>query len=400
MKSKLKILALIACSIILLASCKKGEELNTNEPVDNDPTAPAQVSNISVVNQNGKATITYTVPKDPRLLIIKAVYNLSSGKQYEAQTSYYNNSLEVAGFADTDEHEVKVYSVSRSGVLSEPIIVKVKPLTAPIWQAFKSLKVRDAAGGYDIMASNPSKGNINIMVIGKNIYNEYVVDYDKSIFTNLDSVYSKIRGLDTNVHRFGFFVQDRWGNKTDTIYKDIKPIFEVQLQKSRFQEYKLPGDPPMWGAVSKAWDGRYGWEACFTQQVAGGNGPHTVTFSLGISAKLSRIWLRTYPESNPLRYYYLQSMRRFEIYGSDNPNPNGSLDQSWVLLGSYTITKPSGLPYGTENELDRQTAEAGFDLPCDLSAPKVRYLRVRCLENWVGGTGLNIDELTVYGDTR
>jgi len=400
MKSKLKILALIACSIILLASCKKGEELNTNEPVDNDPTAPAQVSNISVVNQNGKATITYTVPKDPRLLIVKAVYNLSSGKQYEAQTSYYNNSLEVAGFADTEEHEVKVYSVSRSGVLSEPIIVKVKPLTAPIWQAFKSLKVRDAAGGYDIMASNPSKGNINIMVIGKNMYNEYVVDYDKSIFTNLDSVYSKIRGLDTNVHRFGFFVQDRWGNKTDTIYKDIKPIFEVQLQKSRFQEYKLPGDPPMWGAVSKAWDGRYGWEACFTQQIAGGNGPHTVTFSLGVSAKLSRIWMRPYAEVNPIRYYYLQAMRRFEIYGSDNPNPNGSLDQSWVLLGSYTITKPSGLPYGVENDLDKQTAEAGFDLPCDLSAPKVRYLRVRCLENWVGGTGLNIDELTVYGDTR
>ncbi|WP_450782873.1 DUF5126 domain-containing protein [Streptomyces sp. NPDC001635] len=104
-----------------------------------------------------------------------------------------------------------------------------------MWQAFKSLKVRDAAGGYDIMASNPSKGNINIMVIGKNIYNEYVVDYDKSIFTNLDSVYSKIRGLDTNVHRFGFFVQDRWGNKTDTIYKDIKPIFEDHRPKQRSQ---------------------------------------------------------------------------------------------------------------------------------------------------------------------
>ncbi|MEH3113838.1 DUF5000 domain-containing lipoprotein [Pedobacter terrae] len=80
--------------------------------------------------------------------------------------------------------------------------------------------------------------------------------------------------------------------------------------------------------------------------------------------------------------------------------PNGALDRSWTLLGSYTITKPSGLPYGVENDLDTRTAEAGFDLPCDLSAPKVKYLRVRCLENWVGGTGLNIDELTVYGDTR
>ncbi|WP_442955351.1 hypothetical protein [Pedobacter terrae] len=31
--------------------------------------------------------------------------------------------------------------------------------------------------------------------------------------------------------------------------------------------------------------------------------------------------MRPYAEVNPLRYYYLQAMRRFEIYGSDNPNP-------------------------------------------------------------------------------
>jgi hypothetical protein len=93
-------------------------------------------------------------------------------------------------------------------------------------------------------------------------------------------------------------------------------------------------------------------------------------------------------------------MKRFEIYGSANPNPNGALDNSWVKLGSYTITKPSGLPYGVENNLDMQTAVAGWDLDVDLSAPKVKYIRIRCLENWTGGTGLNIDELRVFGDPR
>lgn len=79
-------------------------------------------------------------------------------------------------------------------MLSEPIIVKVKPLIAPIWQTFKSLKLQNAFGGYNLSALNPSKGNVNIIVIGKNVYNEYVADYDKSVFTNIDSIFSKVRG--------------------------------------------------------------------------------------------------------------------------------------------------------------------------------------------------------------
>jgi hypothetical protein len=50
--------------------------------------------------------------------------------------------------------------------------------------------------------------------------------------------------------------------------------------------------------------------------------------------------------------------------------------------------------------LDRQVASAGFNFEIPLDAPKVRYLRIRCLENWAGGTAQSINELTVYGDPR
>jgi hypothetical protein len=58
------------------------------------------------------------------------------------------------------------------------------------------------------------------------------------------------------------------------------------------------------------------------------------------------------------------------------------------------------LPYGTDSAEDQATGAAGFDFEIDLSAPKARYLRIRCLENFAGGTAQSINELKVYGDPR
>jgi len=93
-------------------------------------------------------------------------------------------------------------------------------------------------------------------------------------------------------------------------------------------------------------------------------------------------------------------MKRFEIWGSANPSLTGTFDDTWSLLGSYEVVKPSGLPYGTDNSVDQATAAAGFSWNIDINAPKVRYLRIRCLENFGGGTAQSINELSVFGDNR
>jgi hypothetical protein len=125
-----------------------------------------------------------------------------------------------------------------------------------------------------------------------------------------------------------------------------------------------------------------------------------ITFDMGITAKLSRIWIRPFPELNPQQFYFLTTMKRFEVYGSTSPSASGALDNSWTLLNSYEVIKPSGTAYGKDTDLDRQIASAGFDWEIRLDAPKVRYLRIRCLENFAGGTAQNINEITVYGDPR
>ena len=179
MKRSFKGLILISSAALMMVSCSK--DLDTKEPVDKDPTVPAKISGVTVVNGNGKATINYVLPNDPRLLYVKAVYTITNGKQYEVKASYYNNSLLVEGYADTLEHEVKLYSVSRSEVLSEPVIVKIKPLISPIWQVYKSLQWDNAVGGYNLSALNPSKANIKIIVTKPNVFNEYEKDKAQSV---------------------------------------------------------------------------------------------------------------------------------------------------------------------------------------------------------------------------
>jgi hypothetical protein len=384
----------------LNTACNK--ELESHGPVSNDPTVPQKVSNVSVVNGNGMATISYVLPKDSNLLYVKAVYTITSGQESESRSSYYNNSIQVEGFADTLEHEVKLYSVSRSEVVSEPVVAKIRPLVSPLWQVYRSMQVINAFGGYNLTALNPSRANISILVTRPNVFKEYETDRDKSVYTKTDSILSKVRGLDTTEYRYGFVVKDRWGNKTDTLYKTFKPIYETQLDPSKFSTFVLPGDAKQvtnGAALQYAWDGRLGWPGTsFTDAATNGSGPQTITFNLGTLAKLSRIWIRPFPEGT--RYYYLSTMKRFEIWGSANPNLNGAYDQSWILLGSYTLTKPSGLPYGTDSAEDQATAAAGFNWEIDLNAPKVQYIRVKCLENFAGGTNQSINELKVYGDPR
>jgi len=386
-----------------LTSISCEEDLGFKEAMSDDSSVPRPVTNVAVTNLPGRAKLTYTMPDDPNLLYVKAVYTITNGKQIEVKTSYYSNEMEVEGFADTTEHEINLYTVSRKSIVSEPTTVMIKPLEAPIWKVYRSINVQNAFGGYNLVASNPDKQNISIMVMKPNVFNEFEVDNFKSVFTTADDILSKIRGLDTVSYEYKIFVRDKWGNATDTMTTTVRPIFEKEFDRTMFKNFTLPGDAPQvaGGHVGGIWDNRTNWGGiCFTHQVNGGPDPHMITFDTGVLAKISRFWFRPYPELNPNQYYFLTSLKRFEIYGSANPNLSGALDSSWELLGTYEVKKPSGTPYGQDTALDREVASKGWDFDVRLDAPRVRYIRVRCLENWSGGTALIIAEGNIYGDPR
>ena len=149
---------------VCLTGCKK--EI-TKMPIDKDSSVPGVVSNIKVVNTNGGAILTYSLPGDKNLLYVKAVYETSKGHWQEVKASYYTNSMELSCFGDTLEHTVSLFAVSKTEVASAPVTVTVNPLTPPCVLAFRTLKVIPAFGGVNIKASNLTKADLAIVPLRK-----------------------------------------------------------------------------------------------------------------------------------------------------------------------------------------------------------------------------------------
>src|SRR5690606_29772838 len=125
--------------------------------------------------------------------------------------------------------------------------------------------------------------------------------------------------------------------------------------------------------------------------------PH-FTFKIDKPTQLSRITIWDYPEQfapNQL-WYYRGNPRYFEIWGSNNPSPDGSWD-NWFLLGSFENVKPSGLPYGQLTTEDREVAAGGFNYNFNIDVPKTEYIRIKNIENWMGTTWMSLTEVQLYG---
>jgi hypothetical protein len=392
--NQLLILFLIITAII--SGCKEDKL----EPLEKNSNAPGKVSNVVIENGPGSAKISYALPVNKDLLYVKAVYKLASGKEMEVKASYYDNNLEVVGFGDTEEHEVKLYAVNRSEVASEPVTVKVKPLENPIWAVFRSMNAMADFGGLRFTASNVEKANlaIEILVQSEGKY----IPTAKNIYTSTENINQSIRGLDTIPQNFAITIRDRWLNYTDTLYTTLKPLYEIAIPKAGYRGMNLPTDVGLHTSTNLGglWDGDIdGWPRVMMSSSAVLT-PQWITFDIGKLSLLSRIVIWDYPEYlNGRTYYYGGNLLDFEIWGSDNPPADGSFN-NWVKLGTFKSVKPSGSAYGVNSSEDVSVGREGLNYTFDLGMPKVRYLRIKSLKNWQGTTFMAIGELQVYGDPR
>lgn len=394
---------LLAFATLIMVACSEDEEMIA--PLENNPNPPGQVSNVTVENLPGKAKLTYTLPEDQDLLYVLANYTLENGKKMEVKSSYYKSSVLLEGFAGTSEREVDITTVNRSEVASEPFSITVNPEEAPIWDVYRSMEVGPDFGGVYVDADNPTREDLAILIMEKDDQGDWIID-PNSVYTSTNDIFHTIRGMDTVQREFAFTVRDRWLNYTDTLFTDIAPLFETAIPKSNYRGVVLPGDAPQHTStpLSGLWDGEImNWPNVFLTQGSYQEGDHMFTFDMGTEAKLSRIVIWDYPEymAGGRIYYYQGAMKKFEIYGTDQLHPDepGNLDH-WTLLGRYEETKPSGLPYGQQNNEDYLTASSGVSWDFPLDAPKVRYLRIVNKENWQGTKNLALGELQVYGDPR
>lgn len=396
-KSSIRILMLSL--IVTFVSCAEDEG---PQPLEGNTNPPGEVTNLAIQNLPGKVKLTYTIPNDKDLLYVVARYSLENGRPMEVKASYYSNSLLLEGFAGGSVNEVKIYAVNRSETESKPVVLSVNPEKAPIYDIFESLIVQPDFGGIRVIADNPTKEDIGILVMQKNIQGDWV-PIRNSIYTSVDEIRQSLRGFEAVDQNFAIVVRDHWLNYTDTLEISIKPIFEQLMPKSSYVGVRLQNDTKTIDnayPVSNLFDGQFleYWGSYFTDRTVD-VGNHLVTWDIGAKTKLSRlrIWNFSEPIGGKRLYYYLGAMKKFRIWGS-NQVTDPTLATGWTLLGEYDIKKPSGLPYGQEDNNDLIAAKDGADYEIALDKPAVRYLRIECLDNWIGGKFMAITEVHVYGN--
>lgn len=357
---------------------------------------PGAITDYSVKNLAGASEITYVVPDD-KTMYVEAEYEIAEGIRRDAKSSKYGKTINVEGFPAAGEYNVTLYAVGRDDQRSEPLVISVAPYDPPVVATFETLRIEPDFSGIKISAENTFESNLVIGVLTSedSSANLSVVEQH---YTSSKNVRFSLRGYEAKPRRFGVFIRDQWLNHSDTLFAEITPLFEEKIDMSRFYETNFPGD--QWenhqvGAtrsISKLFDGKKGSQTQGYYSVLNSGMPQHFTIYLQGVYQLSRLkWWQTagsYASANP---------RKFRVWGSIDPNPNGDMDSTWILLGEFENIKPSGLPVGIRSDEDIARAQNGDEVSFGVDLPAVSYIRFETLETWGLNQAVYITEMEFWG---
>ncbi|MEA4917844.1 DUF4959 domain-containing protein [Proteiniphilum sp.] len=391
------------------------------DQIDDSVAAPAPVTVLGTTSIPGGATIKYKTPNDDNLLGVKVVYT-RNGEICESKASRYVDTLVVEGFGNTDPQEVKLYSVGVNEKLSTPVSTTIHPLNPPVQTV--NFDIDASFGGVMVsLTENHSSADLAIVLM----LADTIENTSRTQWVDLQTFHTKSptmkfarRGLDPKPGYFGAYLRDRWNNVSDTIYRTLIPIEEIKLPKDRFRNAALPTDyfTPAEGnngyRLENLWIGP---EASHTGDfyASSHSAPMPQWFTIELGHKMSISRIQKWPRSN-YELYSGTGPRTFEVWGSTNPNPNGSWDESWKLLGEFEQSKPSGYGEGrevgpiTDEDKDYWYNRTEFNLVPTENAPDpyqtVTHLRFKILSTFnTYGTDATmsqiiIGELTFWGQLK
>lgn len=391
-----KLYVSLFCCLLAFFSCNEEEG---HKPLVNKGIIPDPVTDIQVENLPGAAKLTYRLPPDnPDLMYVKAEFT-TQGIKRSAIATYYNNTLLVEGFGDTLTYELKVYTVNRDETHSKPVTVNIKPLSPPVMTTFESLTLKEDFGGGRVNFVNETMAELAITVIYKD--NDSFWVKDETLYTKQKSASFAVRGFEPKPIVFGVYVEDRWGNYSDTLIRELTPLYETVIPKP-FTKVVLPTDN------TTQYDSRYPMENMWDDNISGNSYYYTApnsgvptwfTFDLRVTAKLSRFLYHQRNNPEVTRWSY-GNPRYFEIWGTaEYPPGDGSWD-GWTKLMDVESVKPSGLPVGQNSDEDLALMMKGEEFNFPLDAPPVRYIRIKVNETWNKATFIHIAELSFWGDIR
>ncbi len=400
MKNYMRYFLLLAVVIVGMIQC--ADDVDRGIPTLKDDAPPSPVTGVQVEAIPGGAILSYTLPKSGNLLYVMAEYTIGD-KLFEKKSSFYSNNLTVEGFPDTKQYNLKLYSVSRSGTKSAPVSVKINPLTPPVVAVLNSVVLEQTFGGVKVKFENESESELKLVVLTTDSLGDlYPADM---YYTKRKEGSFSVRGFSPELRKFGFYALDRWDNYSDTLFVELEPWFEEQLDKFKFKPLMLPTDTyeahsSASFTLDKLWDDVWGSSSTGIFHTKPNTGiPQWFTFDMGQTARLSRFkFYHRYASSSGTAAdgaYSAGDPQILEVYGSNNPASDGSWD-SWTLLGQFESVKPSGDAKWTSEDIQFAVFD-GEDFEFE-DTGVYRYLRFKILKNWGGVTYIYIAELTFWGE--
>lgn len=194
---------------------------------------------------------------------------------------------------------------------------------------------------------------------------------------------------------------DTFKTATEQIALEIKKE-EKEVDKSAFSLYSLPGDYSEPNAAANAVDqiwknaNALSESNTYISKVGGHILPQWYTIDLGTEYELTKMKLfqRGNSAGSASRLYAGGNLMEFEVWGSLDPDPNynpdehnGEFGDSWVLLQTCTVNRPSGNIVATaatrsdNTPEDIAVASAGHEFSLQ-NAEKIRYIRIKAIKNW------------------
>ncbi|MFT4094104.1 MAG: DUF5000 domain-containing lipoprotein [Niabella sp.] len=377
---------LIAISIAT-AGCKR-----ESQSVAQSGIQPGVVTNVSVKNISGGAIIHYTI--DSNTAYVLAAYETKSGTNRSTKASQYVDSVVVSGFPAAGDYDIHLYAVGFGERKSEEVNVTVSPLTPPVDSVINTLEFDPTFGGIVLTYNNPDAAALKIYLLYQDAQSGSWAFID-TFYVNDASGNLVKRGLESTASNFAVYATDRFSNYSDTIYKELTPLYEEELDKSKFLPLYLASDhyAANNSGVSKLtnlWDGYItGGNTHFFATTTGYGFPQSFSFDLGAESYISRFMFYPRTDAN----IYTNVPRYWELYGSNNPVDDWS---EWTKIMDCELVKPSGTAPGTYTSDDLAYIINGVNYDFPVGTPAYRYLRWKTLSIF-SGSNIAIYELTFYG---
>jgi hypothetical protein len=397
-------IGIVVAMLMIFASCKE-------DMVGQPPTSgaiPSPVTNVRTEPIPGGAILMYDIPNETDIAYVMCEYSVR-GETKIVRSSIYTNQVIIEGLGGIAPCDFTLYLVNHSENRSQPHRGSFIPLEPPYLTIFNTLEAEPDFGGVVIRWANEHNALIGAFLLAVDDYGRW--EEFSLAFSTLSSDRRSIRGYNTEARMFGAVLIDRFGNRTDTFRIVAEPLFERELDKSRFRDGYLLGDNNSVNQnrpLSNIWNGRLE-DGQIWHTVAGdpsGVPPQTFTIDLGVRANLSRMMLWNRTGGSNQWVWSQHNPRFFEVWGTTElkyPFNNehwrsGPWQDDWIFLGDFETVKPSGLPVGINTEEDIAAERAGHEFMFEPGTGEIQYLRFVVKETWQRTAALHIMEISIFGD--